>query len=72
MVALHHTLPCSFTLSRTALWDLQIRKNKDEAYSNLMRHFWPNQVPVGVYRNLRGDFLKIFQIDNDFDRHNPS
>jgi hypothetical protein len=72
VIPLHHTLPCSFTLSRAARWDLQIRKNKDEAYSNLIRNFWPNQSPVGVYRNLRGDFLKIVQIDDDFNRYDPS
>ena len=43
--------------------ELQIRKKKDEAYSNLIWDFWPNQPPVGVYRNLRGDLLKIVQID---------
>ncbi|CAN9203402.1 unnamed protein product [Alternaria alternata] len=72
VIALHHTLPCSFTLSRTALWDLQSRKNKEGAYSNLIQSFWLNQPPVGVYRNFRGDFLKIVRIDNDFNRHNPS
>ena len=52
--------------------ELQIRKKKDEAYSNLIWDFWPNQPPVGVYRNLRGDFLKIVQIDDDFNRYDPS
>jgi hypothetical protein len=72
IIAFHHTLPCSFTLSRTARWDLRIRKNKEEAYSNLIQSFWPNQPPVRVYRNFRGDFLKIVRIDNDFNRHNAS
>ncbi|CAN9297861.1 unnamed protein product [Alternaria alternata] len=49
--------------SMAAQRDLQVRKKKDEAYSNLIWDFWPNQPPVGVYRNLRGDLLKIVQID---------
>ncbi|KAF7678567.1 hypothetical protein GT037_003948 [Alternaria burnsii] len=54
--------------SMAAQWDLQIRKKQDEAYSNLIREFLPNQPPVGVYRNLRGDLLKIVQIDTGFMR----
>ncbi|CAN9217452.1 unnamed protein product [Alternaria alternata] len=54
--------------SMAAQRDLQIRKKKDEAYSNLIWDFWPNQPPVGVYRNLRGDLLKIVQIDTGFMR----
>lgn len=53
-------------------WDLQIRKNKEEGYSNLIQSFWPNQPPAGVYRNIRGDFLKIVRIDVGFNRYDPS
>ncbi|KAG9191119.1 hypothetical protein G6011_09207 [Alternaria panax] len=45
--------------------DLEIGQKKEEAYQNLFKTATPF---MGVYRNLRGDFLKIVEAGNGFGR----